>query len=81
MPPSNVFNEFCFTLQADTVMGMLTVRENIQFSAALRLGNSVTPEKQKQRVDEVIEDLGLQKCADSKVGYAGVLHQDVRLHK
>ena len=48
-------------------MGMLTVRENIAFSAALRLPNSVSNKEKSQRVSELIEDLGLTKCADTKV--------------
>ena len=48
-------------------MGMLTVRENIAFSAALRLPNSVSNKEKTQRVSELIEDLGLTKCADTKV--------------
>ncbi len=48
-------------------MGMLTVRENIAFSAALRLPKSVTSNDREQRVTELIEDLGLSKVADSKV--------------
>ncbi len=50
-------------------MGMLTVRENISFSAALRLPKSVTSEDREQRVSELIEDLGLSKVADSKVKF------------
>lgn len=48
-------------------MGMLTVRENIQFSAALRLPKSMSNKKRKQRVEEVLEELGLLKCANTKV--------------
>ena len=48
-------------------MGMLTVRENIAFSAALRLPSSVSKKEKSQRVSELIEDLGLTKCADTKV--------------
>ena len=48
-------------------MGMLTVRENITFSAALRLPSSVSNREKTQRVSELIEDLGLTKCADTKV--------------
>ena len=48
-------------------MGMLTVRENIQFSAALRLPSHLSQEKRNQRVDEVIAELGLTKCATTRV--------------
>ena len=49
-------------------MGTLTVRENLAFSAALRLPKSVTAKQRKTRVTGVIRELGLEGCADSKVG-------------
>ena len=48
-------------------MGTLTVRENFSFSAALRLPNRVSDEERKERVENVINELGLQHCADTKV--------------
>ena len=53
--------------QDDTVMGMLTVRENIAFSAALRMPRRATAEERAFQVDKVIKDLGLEDCADTKV--------------
>ena len=48
-------------------MGTLSVRENLMFSASLRLGNVFSAEAKAQRVQEVIEELSLQACAESKV--------------
>jgi ATP-binding cassette subfamily G (WHITE) protein 2 len=48
-------------------MGTLSVRENLMFSANLRLPKSVSKEEKERRVDEVIKELGLTHCADSKV--------------
>lgn len=49
-------------------MGTLTVRENLQFSASLRLPQSRNSEAEKQlKVNAVIQELGLQECADTKV--------------
>jgi len=48
-------------------MGMLTVRENIEFSAALRLPTSTTQSQQREKVNEVIADLGLLACANTRV--------------
>ena len=48
-------------------MGTLTVRENFHFSAALRLPSHVTYKQRKERVEKVINELGLTKCADTKV--------------
>ncbi|XP_072039145.1 broad substrate specificity ATP-binding cassette transporter ABCG2-like [Amphiura filiformis] len=57
-----------YVVQDDVVMGTLSVRENLAFSAALRLPPSVTEKEREQRVEDVIQELGLQDCADSKVG-------------
>lgn len=48
-------------------MGTLTVRENFHFSAALRLPSEVTEAERDARVDQVIFELGLGNCADTKV--------------
>ena len=38
------------------------------FSANLRLPDNVTDAERKKRVDEVIDELSLRHCADTKVG-------------
>lgn len=53
--------------QDDVVMGTLTVRENIMFSANLRLPTTISAAEKEKQVNDVIEELGLEKCADSKV--------------
>ncbi|XP_067850614.1 broad substrate specificity ATP-binding cassette transporter ABCG2 [Heptranchias perlo] len=57
-----------YVVQDDVVMGTLTVRENFQFSAALRLPGSIRESEKNKRIDLVIKELGLTKVADSKVG-------------
>ena len=57
-----------YVVQDDIVSGNLTVKENLMFSANLRLTNNISSKQKKLIVDEVIEQLGLQKCANSKVG-------------
>ena len=47
--------------------GSLTVRENLFFSATLRLPASLTMKERSRQVDKVIKELQLQKCADRKV--------------
>lgn len=49
------------------MMGSLSVRENLQFSAALRLPSYMTRQQRRQRVEKVISELGLQFCANTKV--------------
>ncbi|OCT97257.1 broad substrate specificity ATP-binding cassette transporter ABCG2 isoform X2 [Xenopus laevis] len=57
-----------YVVQDDVVMGTLSIRENLQFSAALRLPRSVKQKEKDERINQVIKELGLTKVADSKVG-------------
>ena len=47
--------------------GTLTVRENLMFSANLRISDSVSTKEKAAKVEETIKELGLEKCADTKV--------------
>ena len=49
------------------VNGNMSVRENLHFSAALRLPSHMTFKQRKERVERVIEELGLRNCADQRV--------------
>ncbi|NXW51710.1 ABCG2 protein, partial [Nyctiprogne leucopyga] len=66
--PANFKCTSGYVVQDDVVMGTLTVRENLKFSAALRLPKSVKEQEKNQRVNQIIKELGLSKVADSKVG-------------
>ncbi|XP_068443907.1 broad substrate specificity ATP-binding cassette transporter ABCG2 [Clinocottus analis] len=57
-----------YVVQDDVVMGTLTVRENFRFSAALRLPTSVSQKEKEEKIDTLINQLGLGRAADSKVG-------------
>ncbi|KAG9480411.1 broad substrate specificity ATP-binding cassette transporter ABCG2 isoform X2 [Eleutherodactylus coqui] len=57
-----------YVVQDDVVMGTLTVRENLQFSAALRLPRSLKQKEKDERINQIIKELGLTKVANSKVG-------------
>ncbi|XP_076720356.2 broad substrate specificity ATP-binding cassette transporter ABCG2-like isoform X4 [Callospermophilus lateralis] len=57
-----------YVVQDDVVMATLTVRENLQFSAALRLPTTMTNQEKNERINKVIKNLGLSKVADVKVG-------------
>ncbi|NXG70375.1 ABCG2 protein, partial [Baryphthengus martii] len=66
--PANFKCTSGYVVQDDVVMGTLTVRENLKFSAALRLPKSVREQEKNERVNQIIKELGLSKVADSKVG-------------
>ena len=57
-----------YVVQDDIVSGTLTVRENLAFSANLRLPQETTKEQKDAIIQLVIGQLGLEKCADSRVG-------------
>lgn len=57
-----------YVVQDDVVMGTLTVRENFAFSAALRLPSSISDKEKQQKVERLIQELGLSRVADSRVG-------------
>ncbi|EAU87223.1 hypothetical protein CC1G_10502 [Coprinopsis cinerea okayama7 len=57
----------CFVEQEDALLGVLTVRESIQY--ALRLHLPLLPRRQvNDRVERVITALGLQSCANQRIG-------------
>ncbi|KTF71847.1 hypothetical protein cypCar_00043380 [Cyprinus carpio] len=56
-----------YFLQDDVVMGTLTVRENLRFSAALRLPKSICQQEKDEKIEKLIQELGLSKVADSRV--------------
>lgn len=68
-PPSNFRLMSGYVVQDDVVMGTLSVRENLAFSANLRVSNDeFSNEQREEKVSRVIRQLGLQDCADTKVG-------------
>lgn len=63
------------TFQDDIVTGTLTVRENIMFSANLRLPESMTTKDKEKRVEDTIYELGLEKCAETKVHHEDLVQR------
>lgn len=61
--------DFTYVMQEDALEGVLSVRENLQYSALLRLPSDMTRKEKYDRVEEVIEQLGLTKCSDSWIGH------------
>ncbi|KAI9508809.1 hypothetical protein F5148DRAFT_1351131 [Russula earlei] len=57
-----------FVPQQDVLPVMLTVYEALLFAARLRLPEYVTDAEKRQRVEDVIEQLGLTHVRDSRIG-------------
>nr|DAD29642.1 TPA_asm: hypothetical protein HUJ06_031110 [Nelumbo nucifera] len=62
------FGVVAYVTQEDVLLGTLTVRETISYSAHLRLPTTLS----KEEIDEVVEgtilEMGLQDCADKLIG-------------
>ncbi|KAF8424189.1 ABC transporter [Tirmania nivea] len=57
-----------YVMQQDVLIPTLTVRETLLYSAQLRLPASTTHQEQVKTVEEVILQLGLKECANTRIG-------------
>ena len=57
-----------YVMQDDLFYPTITVKEHLIFQAKLRMGKTVSKKHYRQRVDDVMEELGLQKCRDTLIG-------------
>ena len=57
-----------YVMQQDILLETLTVRETLTYAAELRLPPPVTHAERSQIVEEVIKELSLKECADTKIG-------------
>ncbi|KAJ0845689.1 putative ABC-type xenobiotic transporter [Helianthus annuus] len=57
-----------YVTQEDVLMGTLTVRETITYSAYLRLPTTFSNEEVKDIIEGTIMEMGLEDCSDTLVG-------------
>ncbi|KAJ5551156.1 hypothetical protein N7535_000901 [Penicillium sp. DV-2018c] len=57
-----------YVMQEDVLIPTLTVRETLRYSADLRLPPPTTPAERHAIVEQVILELGLKECADTRIG-------------
>jgi ABC-type multidrug transport system ATPase subunit len=57
-----------YVMQQDILQPTLTVRETLQYSAELRLPPPTAKEQRQRIVEEVILELGLKDCANTRIG-------------
>ena len=57
-----------YVMQDDLLHAMLTVRETIMFAAEMKLPNSMTRTEKEERVERILQMLGLQQAADTLIG-------------
>lgn len=70
MNPSLIKRASAYIMQDDRLFPMLTVYETLLFAADFRLGPVSNAEK-KQRVEKLIEQLGLSSCRNTYIGDEG----------
>lgn len=57
-----------YVMQDDALFAQLTVRETLLYSARLRLPGSMSLAEKAARVEDILTQLGLARCADTLVG-------------
>ncbi|XP_061342942.1 ABC transporter G family member 11-like [Gastrolobium bilobum] len=62
------FGTAAYVTQDDTLIGTLTVRETISYSARLRLPDKMSWSDKRALVESTIVEMGLQDCADTVIG-------------
>ncbi|KAI3914394.1 hypothetical protein MKW92_016056 [Papaver armeniacum] len=61
-----------YVMQDDLLFPMLTVEETLMFSAEFRLPRAISRSKKKARVQDVIDELGLRRAANTLIGDEGL---------
>ncbi|KAK2989511.1 hypothetical protein RJ640_005403, partial [Escallonia rubra] len=62
------FGTAAYVTQDDNLIGTLTVRETISYSARLRLPDKMPWSEKRALVESTIVEMGLQDCADTVIG-------------
>ncbi|KAF6155279.1 hypothetical protein GIB67_019805 [Kingdonia uniflora] len=62
------YGAVAYVTQEDTLLGTLTVRETVTYSAYLRLPPNMNKEEINRVVEGTIEEMGLEDCADRMIG-------------
>jgi ABC-type multidrug transport system ATPase subunit/ABC-type multidrug transport system permease subunit len=57
-----------YVMQDDVFFTNLTVRQTLEFTAAIRLSGTLTKEEISDRVTKVVSRLRLEKCQDTRIG-------------
>ncbi|KAK1429505.1 hypothetical protein QVD17_11714 [Tagetes erecta] len=62
------YGAVAYVTQEDVLLGTLTVRETITYSAHLRLPSTLTKEEIEDTIEGTIMEMGLEDCADRMIG-------------
>lgn len=68
---TDIRNMSAYVRQDDMFIATMTVKEHLIFRALLRMDKNISREKRMDRVNEVIHELGLQRCKNNMIGDPG----------
>nr|QVT92335.1 ABC transporter [Salvia miltiorrhiza] len=57
-----------FVTQDDVLFPQLTVEETLVFAAFLRLPTRMSPRQKHERVEQIVKELGLERCRHTRIG-------------
>ena len=69
---STVMKSFAYVMQDSAHIGILTVKETLYYAAELRLSQQMSKREKGERVQKLIDMLGLAKVANSVLGTSNV---------
>lgn len=62
------FGAVAYVTQENVLLGTLTVRETVTYSALLRLPSSMSKAEVRRVVDDTLNEMGLRECEDRAIG-------------
>ncbi|XP_071518443.1 protein white-like isoform X2 [Panulirus ornatus] len=71
--PELLTSRSAYVQQEDLFIGTFTVREQLLFQANLRMDRNIPQARRVQRVEAVMQELSLTKCANTLIGVPGRL--------
>ncbi|XP_070153101.1 protein white-like [Polyergus mexicanus] len=69
--PDVLTSRMAYVQQDDLFIGTLTVTEHLMFQAAVRMDRHIPRHQRIKRVNEVIDELALSKCRNTRIGIPG----------
>lgn len=64
-------SQCAYVQQDDLFIASLSAKEHLKFQAMLRMGRNIPHAQKMLRVNEVISELSLKKCANTVIGSPG----------
>ncbi|WCJ36871.1 ABC-2 type transporter family protein [Euphorbia peplus] len=65
---TNPYDGIAYVTQENTLLGTLTIKETLTYSAHLRLPSKIKNQEIQELVESTILEMGLQDCADTLIG-------------